>query len=123
MFLSQRSSVEALVTASRGYDVPLYEKFRDFKVWDEEGPPKGTLHNYPPRGDTVLSIACAPAPPKIANQMYAQATMTKLVAHCTQQGNRSTRRSPGPSRKSKASCAADAPGPSLSPLKGGKGFG
>ena len=86
MFLSQRSSVEALVTASRGYDVPLYEKFHDFKVWDEEGPPKGTLHNYPPRGDTVLSIACAPAPPKIANQMYAQATMTKLVAHVTQQG-------------------------------------
>jgi ABC-type glycerol-3-phosphate transport system substrate-binding protein len=85
MFLSQRSSVEALVTASRGYDVPLYEQFRDFKVWDEEGPPKGTLHNYPPRGETVLSIACAPAPPKIANQMYAQATMTKLVAHCTQQ--------------------------------------
>ena len=86
MFLSQRSSVEALVTASRGYDVPLYEKFHDLKVWDEEGPPKGTLHNYPPRGDAVLSIACAPAPPRIANQMYAQATMTKLVAHCTQQG-------------------------------------
>jgi ABC-type glycerol-3-phosphate transport system substrate-binding protein len=87
MYLSQRSSVEALVTASRGYDVPLYEKFRDFKIWDEEGPPKGTLYNYPPRGDTVLSIACAPAPPKIANQMYAQATMPKLVAHCTQQGD------------------------------------
>jgi ABC-type glycerol-3-phosphate transport system substrate-binding protein len=85
-FLSQRSSVEALVTASHGYDVPLYENFRDFRVWDEEGPPEGTLHNYPPRGDTVLSIACAPAPPKIANQMYAQGTMTKLVAHCTQQG-------------------------------------
>ncbi|HYM71474.1 MAG TPA: extracellular solute-binding protein [Stellaceae bacterium] len=86
MFLSERSSVEALVNASRGYDVPLYEKFRDFKIWDEEAPPKGTLHNYPPRGDTVLSIACAPAPPNIANQMYAQGTMTKLVAHCTQQG-------------------------------------
>jgi ABC-type glycerol-3-phosphate transport system substrate-binding protein len=85
-FLSQRSSVEALVTASHGYDVPLYENFRDFKVWDQEGPPRGTLHNYPPRGDTVLSISCAPAPPKIANQMYAQGTMTKLVAHCTQQG-------------------------------------
>jgi len=87
MFLSQRSSVEALLDASHGYDVPLYAKFHDFKVWDEEAPPKGTLHNYPPRGDTVLSIACAPAPPKIANQMYAQATMTKLVAHVTQQGD------------------------------------
>src|SRR5258707_116667 len=87
MFLSERSSVEALLDASHGYDVPLYEKFHDFKVWDEEGPPKGTLHNYPPRGDTVLSIACAPAPPRIANQMYAQGLMTKLVAHCTQQGH------------------------------------
>ena len=86
LFLSQRSSVETLLNAGHGYDVPLYEKFRDFKVWEEEGPPKGTLFNYPPRGDTVLSIACAPAPPRIANQMYAQATMTKLVAHCTQQG-------------------------------------
>ncbi len=85
-FLSQRSSVEALVTASHGYDVPLYEKFRDFKVWADEGPPKGTLRNYPPRSDTSFAIACAPAPPKIGNQMYAQATMTKLVAHCTQQG-------------------------------------
>jgi hypothetical protein len=86
IFLSQRSSVEALLNASRGYDVPLYEKFRDFTVWAEEGPPKGTLWNYPPRGDVVLSIACAPVPPRIANQMYAQATMTKLVAHRTQQG-------------------------------------
>jgi ABC-type glycerol-3-phosphate transport system substrate-binding protein len=85
-FLSERASAEELVVASRGYDVPLYAKFRDFKIWDEEAPPKGTLHNYPPRDGTVLSISGAPAPPKIANQMYAQATMTKLVAHCTQQG-------------------------------------
>ncbi len=66
--------------------MPLWEKFRDFKVWEEENPPKGTLYHYPPRGDVTLAIACAPAPPKIANQMYAQGTMTKLVAHCTQQG-------------------------------------
>ena len=84
MFLSQRSSVEALLNASRGYDVPLYESFHDFKIWEEEAPPKGTLYNYPPRGDVALSIAGAPAPPKMANQMYAQGTITKLIARCTQ---------------------------------------
>lgn len=33
-----------------------------------------------------LSIAGAPAPPKMANQMYAQGTVTKLIARCTQRG-------------------------------------
>jgi ABC-type glycerol-3-phosphate transport system substrate-binding protein len=32
------------------------------------------------------NIACAPAPPKIANQAYVQATNTKMVAQCTQGG-------------------------------------
>ena len=82
----ERSSVETLINASRGYDVPVYENFRDFTIWAEEGPPKGTLFNYPPRGDVTLSIAGAPAPPKMANQMYAQGTMTKLIARCTQRG-------------------------------------
>src|SRR3954451_11377216 len=85
-FLSERSSVETLINASRGYDVPVYEKFRDFAIWAQEGPPPGTLFNYPPRGDVTLSITGAPAPPKIANQMYAQGTITKLIARYTQRG-------------------------------------
>ena len=28
----------------------------------------------------------APAPPNIAVQIYTQATMTKMIAHCTQSG-------------------------------------
>jgi hypothetical protein len=84
--LSTRSSVEQLVAASGGYDIPAFEKLRDFKTWEEEGPPKGTLFNYPPKHDQVVSIACSPAPPKIANQAYTQATLTKMVARCTQQG-------------------------------------
>jgi ABC-type glycerol-3-phosphate transport system substrate-binding protein len=85
-FLSQRSSVEQLVTASQGYDIPPFDKLRDFKVWAEQGPPRGSIYNYPPPGDEILSIAVAPAPPKIAVQIYTQATMTKMIAHCTQQG-------------------------------------
>jgi len=84
--LSARSSVEQLVAASGGYDIPSFAKFGDFKTWAEEGPPKGTLYNYPPKHDQIVSIACSPAPPKIANQAYTQATLTKMVARCTQGG-------------------------------------
>jgi ABC-type glycerol-3-phosphate transport system substrate-binding protein len=85
-FLSQRSSAEQLVAASHGYDIPPFANLHDFKTWAEEGPPKGTIYNYPPRGDVVMSIADLPAPAKIANQIYAQATMTKMIAQCTQAG-------------------------------------
>ncbi|MBI1398262.1 MAG: extracellular solute-binding protein [Betaproteobacteria bacterium] len=79
-FLSQRPQVEKLVEGSGGYDIPGFSGLRDFKVWAEEGPPKGTIYNYPPRGDTIVSIAAAPAPTAIANQIYTQATMPKMVA-------------------------------------------
>ena len=84
--LSQRPQVEQLVAASHGYDLPNFAKLRDFKTWAEEEPPKGTLYNYPPREDLITSIACSPAPTNIATQMYSQATMTKMIARCTQQG-------------------------------------
>ncbi len=37
-------------------------------------------------GDQIVSISGAPAPTAIASQMYAQATMTKMIANCTQGG-------------------------------------
>lgn len=85
--LSQRASAEQFVAASRGYDLPPWGKLYDFKTWAEEEPPKGTLYNYPPRHpDQIASVACAPAPKRIANQIYVQAIMTKMIAHCTQGG-------------------------------------
>jgi len=85
-YISQRSAIEQLVAASRGYDLPSFEKLLDFKTWEEVGPPKGTVYHYPPRGEQIVSLAAAPAPPKIANQIYTQATMTKMIAKVTQQG-------------------------------------
>ncbi len=77
--LSQPDSIARLVEASGGYDLPSYEKMTTLKTWAEEGPPKGTLYHYPnPYHHQVLSIAASPAPPKIAQQIYAQATMTKM---------------------------------------------
>jgi ABC-type glycerol-3-phosphate transport system substrate-binding protein len=85
-YLSQRSSVEQLVAASGGYDIPSFAKLLDFKTWETEGPPPGTIYNYPPKHGQIVSISCAPAPAKIANQAYTQATMTKMIAQCTQSG-------------------------------------
>ncbi|MGC2777434.1 MAG: extracellular solute-binding protein [Bradyrhizobium sp.] len=83
--LSKPSSIEKMVAASGGYDLPAYEKLTTLKVWQEQGPPKGTLYHYPnPYNHQTLSIAASPAPPKIAQQIYAQATMTKMCLRYAQ---------------------------------------
>ena len=79
MHLSQPSAIEKMVTASGGYDLPAFEKLTTLKTWAEEGPPKGTLYHYPnPHKHQVLSISASPAPPKVAQQIYTQATLTKM---------------------------------------------
>jgi ABC-type glycerol-3-phosphate transport system substrate-binding protein len=83
--LSQPSSIEKLVVASGGYDLPAYEKLMTLQVWAEAEPPKGTLYHYPnPYNHQKLSIAASPAPPKVAQQIYTQATMTKMVLRYAQ---------------------------------------
>jgi ABC-type glycerol-3-phosphate transport system substrate-binding protein len=78
--LSQPDAVERMVAASNGYDLPSFANLTTFKTWAEEGPPKGTLYHYPnPYNHQILSIAAAPAPPKIAEQIYTQAIMTKMA--------------------------------------------
>ena len=80
MHLSQPSSIEKLVVASGGYDLPAYEKLTTLKVWADAEPPKGTLYHYPnPHNHQKLSIAASPAPPKIAVQIYSQGIMTKMT--------------------------------------------
>ena len=78
--LSQPAAIEQLVAASNGYDLPPFAKFATLKTWAEEGPPKGTLYHYPnPHEHQILSIAGAPAPPKIAAQIFTQGVMTKMT--------------------------------------------
>ena len=86
LHLWQKESVEQLVAASHGYDIPCFGTLRQFKTWAEEGPPKGGIWNYPPRGEVSESVSGSPAPANIANQIYSQATMAKMVAQCTQSG-------------------------------------
>ncbi|MGZ3338279.1 MAG: ABC transporter substrate-binding protein [Reyranella sp.] len=78
--LSQPSSAEKMVEASNGYDLPSFEKLTTFKTWAEEGPPKGTLYHYPNINiHQILSLAGAPAPHKIGEQIYVQALMTQMA--------------------------------------------
>jgi hypothetical protein len=79
LHLSSAESITKLVAASGGYDLPAFEKLTTLKTWAEVEPPKGTLYHYPnPYNHQKLSIAASPAPPKIAQQIYVQATLTKM---------------------------------------------
>ena len=56
------------------------------QIREEERPPAGTLYNYPPRKDVTALLAGYPAPTSLGAQMFAQGTICKMVAQCTQQG-------------------------------------
>jgi hypothetical protein len=85
-YLADRPQAQKLVEASQGFDIPSFENQLDFDVWQKQGPPQGAIANYPPRGDVIVSISGAPAPVRIATQMFAQATMTKMIAQHAVQG-------------------------------------
>jgi ABC-type glycerol-3-phosphate transport system substrate-binding protein len=81
-FLSQRENVEARCVATQGYDVPPFASMTDFKIWEEVGPPKGTVYHYPIRKShhQENSIAMAPAPAEIAVQAYNRGTLPTMLA-------------------------------------------
>ena len=83
--LSTRQAVTKMVDASGGYDLPAFAKLTTLPTWAEAGPPKGTLYHYPnPHNHQILSIGAAPAPPKIANQIYNNGLMTKMAVRHAQ---------------------------------------
>ncbi len=79
--LSQPAAAERMVEASGGFDLPAFANLTTFRIWSEVGPPKGTLYHYPnPYNHQILSIAGAPAPPRIAAQIYVRGLMPSMVA-------------------------------------------
>ena len=79
-FLTTRENAEKQVAAGQGYDIPPFSKFNDFKTWEDEGPPKGSLSHYPIKGgDQKAGVVCSPAPPLIAAQIWAQSVQAKMV--------------------------------------------
>lgn len=87
-FLSERTSAEKQTNTSNGYDIPPFVSMNNFEVWAKEGPPVGTVYNYPLRDhhNSTASIAMAPAPAEFAVQAYQQALNTKVVARIAQGG-------------------------------------
>ncbi|MBU6498425.1 MAG: extracellular solute-binding protein [Rhodospirillales bacterium] len=81
-YLCQREQVEARCTAVDGYDMPPFQTMLDFKVWEEVGPPKGTVYNYPTRAwhNVTPHVAMAPAPADIAVQAYNQGLHSTMFA-------------------------------------------
>jgi len=80
MHLSTPDAIEKMVVASGGYDLPSFEKLTTLKVWAEEGPPKGTLFHYPnPFNHQILSVAGAPAPHKIAEQINTASIQCQMA--------------------------------------------
>jgi hypothetical protein len=80
--LLQRDNVQARCDKVDGYDVPPFQSMLDFKVWEEVGPPKGTVYNYPirPFHKAEAHIAALPAPPDVAVQIYNRGTMPTMLA-------------------------------------------
>ncbi len=81
-YLMQRENIEAREVASSGYDLPPYAKLNDFKVWDEVGPPVGTVYNYPLRASSGQkpSLTGAEAAPEVAVQIYNRGIHNQMVA-------------------------------------------
>jgi ABC-type glycerol-3-phosphate transport system substrate-binding protein len=81
-FLMQRPNVEARDIASSGYDLPPYAKLNDFKIWEEVGPPTGTVFNYPlrPSSGQKPSLTASEAAPEVAVQIYNRAVHNQMFA-------------------------------------------
>jgi hypothetical protein len=84
LHMSTKEAAEKLVTASKGYDLPSFPTMRGFKTWDEQEPPLGTTSHYPSKGDQKFSMAAAPAPAAIAQQIYSQALQPKMMLRVAQ---------------------------------------
>lgn len=71
VFLCQRENAEKLSIPAAGYDIPPFHSMSGLPVWEEVGPPKGTMYNYPipPWHNAEYYIPGSSAPPDIAVQM------------------------------------------------------
>ena len=87
IYLAEREAVDRLLKATQGFDMPLTPSYYDNPVWLDEQPPKGTLYNYPIRGDEQAIVTGYPAPPPIATQIYTQGLIPVMVARHTQGGD------------------------------------
>jgi ABC-type glycerol-3-phosphate transport system substrate-binding protein len=84
LHLSEKEQAHKFVNASQGFDIPPFKSYYDFDIWQKEGPPLGTVFNYPPRGDQETNLAGYPARPAVGAQIYTQALGPNMVARVAQ---------------------------------------
>jgi len=85
---------EKMVAASGGYDLPAFENLDHPETWPRKGAQGHALPHPNPHNHQKLSISASPAPPKIAQQIYTRATLTKMCVRFYQ-GEPMRRRWPG----------------------------
>jgi ABC-type glycerol-3-phosphate transport system substrate-binding protein len=80
--LGAREQMETLTTAVDGYDIPPYASMADFKIWEEVGPPKGTVYNYPirPWHDAEYYVTGSSGPPDIGVQAWNRGLIPTMVS-------------------------------------------
>ena len=78
-------SVDRIIIASQGYDLPQFKQFHH-PIWETAGPPAGTLYHYPIRGDEIALVPSWPAPPAVAARLEAEKFLVILTAKVTQGG-------------------------------------
>ncbi len=83
-YMVDKPQAKRLVAASNGYDLPAFKSYYDFDTWKVVEPPKGTVYNYPPRGDEQYSITGYPARPDVASQIYNRSIHTIMIAKVAQ---------------------------------------
>lgn len=79
-----KPQAKRLVAASVGYDLPAFKSYYDFDTWNIVEPPKGTVYNYPPRGDEEYSMNGFPARPDVAAQIYNNSIHTVMISKISQ---------------------------------------
>jgi ABC-type glycerol-3-phosphate transport system substrate-binding protein len=81
-YLHEREQIEERANAVEGFNIPPQASMSDFKVWENVEPPRGTIYNYPirPWHDSKPSLVAYPAPPAIAVQIDARATIPTMWA-------------------------------------------
>lgn len=80
--LGAREQMETLTTAVEGYDIPPYASMSDFKIWEEVGPPKGTVYNYPirPWHDAEYYVTGSSGPAEIGVQAWNRGLIPTMVS-------------------------------------------
>ncbi len=85
-YTMQRENIERCAVPAAGYDIPPFLSMSNLQVWDDIGPPKGTIFNYPvrPHHDAENHVVGSYAPVEKAVQMWSRYMYPSMVARMVQ---------------------------------------